>query len=76
MKSRLHAALAKLHDECSLYERVCEWEIILPTKKDAVASFFVGKLKRTYAENEDPQPQVDCAFGFLITNCAPSKSSL
>ena len=29
-----------------------------------------------YAENDDPQPQVDWAFGFLITNCAPSRSSL
>ena len=24
------------------------------------------------AENDDPQPQVVLAFGFLITNCAPS----
>jgi len=29
-----------------------------------------------YAENEDPQPQVVVALGFLITNCAPSISSL
>ena len=28
-----------------------------------------------YAENEEPQPQVDVAFGFLITNCAPSTLS-
>lgn len=26
--------------------------------------------------NEDPHPQVVFAFGFLITNCAPSMSSL
>jgi len=28
------------------------------------------------AENDEPQPQVVVAFGFLITNCAPSMSSL
>jgi hypothetical protein len=27
-------------------------------------------------ENDDPQPQVLVAFGFLITNCAPSTPSL
>ena len=27
-------------------------------------------------EKEDPQPQVLVAFGFLITNCAPCRSSL
>ena len=27
-------------------------------------------------ENDEPQPQVVVAFGFLITNCAPSRSSL
>src|SRR5438045_6484425 len=26
-------------------------------------------------ENEDPHPQVVLAFGFRITNCAPSRSS-
>ena len=33
-------------------------------------------LSRGQAEKDEPQPQVDCAFGFLITNCAPSRSSL
>ena len=27
------------------------------------------------AENEEPQPQVVCAFGLRITNCAPSRPS-
>lgn len=27
------------------------------------------------AVNEDPQPQVVAAFGFRITNCAPSRPS-
>ena len=27
-------------------------------------------------ENDEPQPQVVVAFGFLITNCAPFRSSL
>ncbi len=30
----------------------------------------------TQTENEDPQPQVVVALGFLMTNCAPCKSSL
>ena len=29
-----------------------------------------------YAENDEPQPQVLVAFGFLMTNWAPSRSSL
>ena len=33
-------------------------------------------LKRTQTENDEPQPQVVLAFGFLITNCAPCRSSL
>ena len=31
--------------------------------------------KADQAENDEPQPQVDWAFGFLITNCAPSSPS-
>ena len=31
--------------------------------------------ERRQAENEDPQPQVVCAFGLRITNCAPSSPS-
>jgi hypothetical protein len=27
------------------------------------------------ALKDDPQPQVELAFGFLITNCAPSRPS-
>ena len=27
-------------------------------------------------EKDEPQPQVVDAFGFLMTNCAPSRSSL
>ena len=27
------------------------------------------------AENDEPHPQVVCAFGLRITNCAPSRSS-
>jgi hypothetical protein len=30
----------------------------------------------THMENDEPQPQVEAAAGFLITNCAPSRSSL
>ena len=37
-------------------------------------SFKENKLKETlnsYAENDEPHPQVVVAFGFLITNCDP-----
>ncbi len=39
---------------------------------------FAGKAAEGpyQAENEEPQPQVVVAFGFLITNWAPSRSSL
>jgi hypothetical protein len=30
---------------------------------------------RTQTEKLDPQPQVVVAFGFLITNCEPCRSS-
>jgi hypothetical protein len=43
----------------------------MDTKKAAETAFlFLRGLD--YAENDDPQPQVEVAFGFLITNCAPS----
>jgi hypothetical protein len=32
-------------------------------------------LENVQAEKLDPQPQVDCALGFLMTNCAPSRPS-
>ena len=34
-----------------------------------------GTAGEAQAANEDPQPQVVLAFGFLITNCAPSSPS-
>jgi hypothetical protein len=34
------------------------------------------KAKRFQTEKLDPQPQVVVALGFLITNCAPWRSSL
>lgn len=37
----------------------------------ACASFGKG----SQAENDDPQPQVLVAFGFMTTNCAPFRSS-
>ena len=33
------------------------------------------EAERQVAVNEDPQPQVVTAFGFRITNCAPSRPS-
>ena len=41
---------------------------------DPAALFECAKTGQ--AENDEPQPQVVVAFGFLITNCAPSRSSL
>ena len=43
-------------------------------KKDGQAVFFIDYLP-VQAEKEEPHPQVDVAFGFLITNCAPSRPS-
>src|SRR5438093_1303487 len=40
----------------------------------ARASVFGAIASQT--ENEDPHPQVVVAFGFLITNCAPSRPSV
>jgi len=40
----------------------------------ARAPLAVDGLRRQ-AENDEPQPQVVVAFGFLITNCAPSSPS-
>ena len=37
--------------------------------------FRLLQLSSAQAENDDPQPQVEVAFGFLITNCAPSRFS-
>ncbi|KAF1011604.1 MAG: hypothetical protein E5299_01364 [Burkholderia gladioli] len=33
-------------------------------------------IEAAQTENDEPQPQVVVAFGFLITNCAPFRSSL
>jgi len=42
----------------------------------AGAPFSMPRRIAVQAENDEPQPQVVVAFGFLITNCAPSRSSL
>lgn len=36
-------------------------------KKGRYAAFFCCALK-THAEKDEPHPQVDVAFGFLMTN--------
>ncbi len=38
-------------------------------------SLFFG-VTGCYAENDEPQPQVEVALGFLITNCEPSSPSV
>jgi hypothetical protein len=49
------------------------------SKKPPGGGFLDGALSaasRHQAEKLDPQPQVLVAFGFLITNWAPCRSSL
>ncbi len=41
----------------------------------APAGAVLSCSRNDQAENDDPQPHVVCAFGFLITNCAPSRPS-
>jgi murein DD-endopeptidase MepM/ murein hydrolase activator NlpD len=52
----------------------------LPNKKAPHGAFLLGgwTAGAVYSgtENEEPQPQVVLAFGFLMTNCAPCRSSL
>lgn len=45
-------------------------------KKARTKPRFFNVRVTDQAENDEPQPQVVVAFGFLITNCAPSRSSL
>ena len=46
-------------------------------EKGAEAPFQQStRMCSDHTENEEPQPQVVVALGFLITNCAPSRSSL
>jgi len=51
-----------------------------PANRDARATdtraAYAPAGNRTQTENDDPQPQVVLALGFLITNCAPSRPSL
>ncbi len=37
---------------------------------------IAARADSSQAVKEEPQPQVEVAFGFLITNCAPSRPSL
>ncbi|KOS92330.1 hypothetical protein DM47_2042 [Burkholderia mallei] len=47
-----------------------------PGKKNGAPSpVFIGRTS-VQTENDEPQPQVVVAFGFLMTNCAPFRSSL
>lgn len=48
--------------------------LLLQMKKAASAAFACLRLDQT--EKEEPQPQVDTALGFLMTNWAPSSPSL
>lgn len=49
-----------------------------PKEKGAWGPFLSKQslLAGGQAEKLEPQPQVLVAFGFLMTNCAPCKSSL
>ena len=52
------------------------WLDFLQNKTGRKAPRFVCNYPATYTENDEPQPQVVVAFGFLITNCEPSKPSV
>lgn len=43
--------------------------------KKARQGLFYQVSRGTHTEKEEPQPQVDTAFGFLITNWEPSMLS-
>ena len=45
-------------------------------KRSRMGSVSALRRKSRQAEKLDPQPQVVVAFGFLITNCAPSSPSV
>ena len=50
--------------------------IAVPEKENGSPRLpFRAGLRTRQAEKLDPQPQVVVAFGFLITNCAPSRPS-
>jgi hypothetical protein len=46
------------------------------TNKNATPKVAYFERETAYALKELPQPHVDVAFGFLITNCAPSRPSV
>ena len=48
----------------------------LPLRRVWIQEVVSTVLMRDQAEKLDPQPQVEVAFGFLITNWEPCKSSL
>ena len=44
-------------------------------EKGAASALGYAAIAGSRPRNDDPQPQVLVAFGFLITNCAPSTPS-
>ena len=46
-----------------------------PQRKRGRKAAVAPVVRPRQTENDEPQPQVVCAFGFLITNCAPSRPS-
>jgi hypothetical protein len=49
-----------------------DWSLETRKEKRRPTPPFLSNGTFVYAEKEDPQPQVDLALGFLITNCSPS----
>ena len=56
--------------------QTCPLRAAAPPRKKPPEGGFVSGLAATQAEKLEPQPQVVVAFGFLITNWAPCRSSL
>jgi hypothetical protein len=64
---------------CRLAERTASLPAVTGARGPRVLGAVYAATRRLgsdQAENDEPQPQVVVAFGFLITNCAPCRSSL
>ena len=72
-------SLLKLHrDETNARTLWQRYGNVMAIKNGAKAPFHVLRILSSvdHTENDEPQPQVVEAFGFLITNWAPLMSSL
>jgi hypothetical protein len=57
------------------FSSIADRQIWQQQKKRAASAALLINTDVDQAENDDPQPQVEVAFGLRITNCDPSKPS-